>query len=64
MFKNDYYRFTIEYKNGLQPAGKSYLTAEQPTRIIPTGYYDTGDGFYDPKTKEVYKADDLTVILR
>ncbi|CAH0720148.1 unnamed protein product, partial [Brenthis ino] len=57
-------RFTIEYDNGLQPAGQSYLTAEQPSRTIPTGYYDTGDGFYDPLTKVVYKFDDLTAILR
>ncbi|CAG9787891.1 unnamed protein product [Diatraea saccharalis] len=57
-------RFTIEYEKGLQPAGQSFLTAEQPTRDIPPGFYDTGDGFYDPKTKVVYKADDLTAILR
>ncbi|XP_045769056.1 MORN repeat-containing protein 5-like isoform X2 [Maniola jurtina] len=57
-------RFTIEYEKGLQPAGKSFLTAEQPTRPIPPGYYDTGDGFYDPKTKAVYKVDDLSAIVR
>ncbi|XP_072932560.1 MORN repeat-containing protein 5-like [Epargyreus clarus] len=57
-------RFTIEYKVGLQPAGQSFLTAEQPTRPVPHGYYDTGDGFYDPKTKVVYRADDITAIIR
>jgi hypothetical protein len=57
-------RFTIEYEKGLQPAGESFLTADQPTRDIPPGYYDTGDGFFDPKTKVVYKSDDLTAILR
>ncbi|KAL0879989.1 hypothetical protein ABMA27_002498 [Loxostege sticticalis] len=57
-------RFTIEYENGLQPAGQSFLTADQPTREIPPGYYDTGDGFYDPKTKVVYKATDLSAIIR
>ncbi|KAM3964988.1 MORN repeat-containing protein 5 [Aphomia sociella] len=57
-------RFTIEYEEGLQPGGRSYLTADQPTRKIPPGYYDTGDGFYDPKTKVVYRADDITAIIR
>ncbi|XP_028034095.1 MORN repeat-containing protein 5-like [Bombyx mandarina] len=57
-------RLTIEYDNGLQPAGSSYLTADQPTRDVPPGYYDTGDGFYDPKTKIVYNADDLSAIIR
>ncbi|XP_031766691.2 MORN repeat-containing protein 5-like isoform X2 [Galleria mellonella] len=57
-------RFTIEYEKGLQPGGQSYLTADQPTREIPPGYYDTGDGFFDPKTKVVYKADNLTTIIR
>ncbi|XP_059049987.1 MORN repeat-containing protein 5-like [Achroia grisella] len=57
-------RFTIEYERGLQPAGQSYLTADQPTRKIPPGYYDTGDGFYDPKTKTIYKADEITAIVR
>ncbi|XP_028172505.1 MORN repeat-containing protein 5-like [Ostrinia furnacalis] len=57
-------KFTIEYEEGLQPSGLSYLTADQPTREIPPGYYDTGDGFYDPKTKVVYKATDLSAIIR
>ncbi|CAH2982444.1 unnamed protein product [Chilo suppressalis] len=57
-------RFTIEYKKGIQPAGQSFLTADQPTREIPLGFYDTVDGFYDPKTKVVYKPNDLTAILR
>ncbi|KAL4707563.1 hypothetical protein ACJJTC_001608 [Scirpophaga incertulas] len=57
-------RFTIEYEEGIQPAGRSFLTAYQPTREIPPGLYDTGDGFYDPKTKMVYKANDLTAIIR
>lgn len=54
----------MEYEEGLQPAGKSFLTADQPTRDIPAGYYDAGDGFYDPKTKMVYGADDITAIIR
>uniref|UniRef100_A0A2H1VUU8 MORN repeat-containing protein 5 n=3 Tax=Spodoptera frugiperda TaxID=7108 RepID=A0A2H1VUU8_SPOFR len=57
-------RFAIEYKHGLMPAGKSYLTADQPTREIPPGHYDTGDGFYDTKTKMIYKYDELGAVLR
>ncbi|XP_041979938.1 MORN repeat-containing protein 5-like isoform X2 [Aricia agestis] len=57
-------RFTIELDNGLQPAGKSYLTAEQPTREIPLGYYDTGDGFYNPNSKMIHKSDNIYGILR
>ncbi|KAI8421548.1 hypothetical protein MSG28_009581 [Choristoneura fumiferana] len=57
-------KFTVEYDTGLQPAGRSYLTADQPTREIPLGYYDTGDGFFDPKTKLIYKPTDLTYIIR
>ncbi|XP_022828284.1 MORN repeat-containing protein 5-like [Spodoptera litura] len=57
-------RFAIEYERGLMPAGKSFLTADQPTREIPPGHYDTGDGFYDTKTKMIYKYDELGAILR
>ncbi|CAH0587075.1 unnamed protein product [Chrysodeixis includens] len=57
-------RFAIEYSKGIMPAGKSYLTAEQPTIDIPPGYYDSGDGFYDPNTKSVYKYTDLSSITR
>ncbi|XP_061714081.1 MORN repeat-containing protein 5-like isoform X1 [Cydia pomonella] len=57
-------RFTIEIDDGLEPAGRSYLTAEQPTREIPPGFYDTGDGFYDPDSKIVFSAEDLTRMIR
>ncbi|KOB68820.1 putative radial spoke head 1-like protein, partial [Operophtera brumata] len=57
-------RFAAEYDNGIHPAGQSYLTADQPTRDIPARYYDTGDGFYDPKTKMVYAANDTNSIIR
>nr|XP_049703373.1 uncharacterized protein LOC110372882 isoform X1 [Helicoverpa armigera] len=57
-------RFAIEYDIELQPAGKSYLTADQPTKEIPYGYYDNGEGFYDPKTGVIYKYDDLSSIHR
>ncbi|KAF9410102.1 hypothetical protein HW555_010714 [Spodoptera exigua] len=57
-------RFDIEYQTSIQPAGKSYLTAQQPTNEIPPGYYDTGDGLYSPNTKVVYNYHDLTSIKR
>ncbi|XP_075975342.1 MORN repeat-containing protein 5-like isoform X2 [Anticarsia gemmatalis] len=57
-------RYTIEYDYGLEPAGQSNITAEQPPREIPPGFYDTGDGFYNPRTKSVYRADDLNIIIR
>ncbi|XP_026743877.1 MORN repeat-containing protein 5-like isoform X2 [Trichoplusia ni] len=57
-------RFAIEYDIDVMPAGKSFLTAEQPTKVIPPGYYDSGDGFYCPKTKCVYKYDDLSAVMR
>ncbi|CAH0683234.1 unnamed protein product [Spodoptera exigua] len=57
-------RFAIEYECGIKPAGDSFLTAEQPTRKIPPGHYDTGDGFYDSKTKMIYKYDEEGAILR
>uniref|UniRef100_A0A2A4IRH0 MORN repeat-containing protein 5 n=1 Tax=Heliothis virescens TaxID=7102 RepID=A0A2A4IRH0_HELVI len=57
-------RFAVEYDIDLMPAGKSYLTADQPTKKIPEGYYDTGDGFFNPKTKVTCKYDDLSAIER
>ncbi|XP_048485300.1 uncharacterized protein LOC105386116 isoform X2 [Plutella xylostella] len=57
-------RFSVEHQHGLRPAGRSYLTADQPTRDIPPGCYDTGDGFYDPDIRAVSKPDDVTSIIR
>lgn len=41
---------------GLQPPGAEFRTNEIPTREIPKGCYDTGDGFYNPLTKCVTSA--------
>ncbi|KAL4219591.1 MORN repeat-containing protein 5 [Mactra antiquata] len=46
-------RFYTEIKNGLKPAGRSQLTNRVPPREIPSGCYDCGDGFYDPKSRVV-----------
>ncbi|CAH0587077.1 unnamed protein product [Chrysodeixis includens] len=57
-------RFAVEYDLGLRAAGKAFQTANQPTKTIPHGYYDVGDGFYSPKAKCVFKYHDLTAIIR
>ncbi|XP_050563320.1 MORN repeat-containing protein 5-like [Spodoptera frugiperda] len=57
-------RFAVEFDKGMKPAGRSYLTAYQPTKEIPPGLYDTGDGFFDPKAKVIFKYDNLADILR
>nr|XP_021185259.2 MORN repeat-containing protein 5 [Helicoverpa armigera] len=57
-------RFAIEYIEKLKPGGNSYLTAEQPTKEIPEGFYDTGNGFFDPVQKVVFKYHDLSAIKR
>lgn len=57
-------RFLIEIREGLQPAGNSYLTNDNEPRRIPESCYDAGDGFYNPKTKCVTDAMDSTKILR
>ncbi|KAL4677774.1 hypothetical protein H8959_020448, partial [Pygathrix nigripes] len=41
-------RFHTEILNGLKPAGMAQLTNMDPPRKIPKGYYDCGDGFYNP----------------
>ncbi|XP_026743875.1 MORN repeat-containing protein 5-like [Trichoplusia ni] len=57
-------RFAIEYDLDVAAAGISYLTADQPTKEIPPGHYDSGDGFYNAKTRSVFKYEDPTRIVR
>ncbi|XP_065829511.1 MORN repeat-containing protein 5-like [Oscarella lobularis] len=47
-------RFYKEICHGLKPAGRSQLTNEEPPKAIPLGWYDCGDGFYNPKNRVVY----------
>ncbi|XP_031327414.1 cilia- and flagella-associated protein 251-like [Photinus pyralis] len=50
-------RYFACIQDGLRPAGRSLLTNDEPPpRRIPEGCYDTGDGFYNPKTKCVMSA--------
>ncbi|XP_077322949.1 MORN repeat-containing protein 5 [Lithobates pipiens] len=46
-------RFYTEICHGLKPAGRSQLTNLDPSRQIPEGCYDCGDGFYDPVSRVV-----------
>ncbi|XP_074067751.1 MORN repeat-containing protein 5 isoform X2 [Macrotis lagotis] len=46
-------RFYTEICEGLKPAGISQLTNMDPPRKIPQGYYDCGDGFYDPEARVI-----------
>ncbi|XP_070934384.1 MORN repeat-containing protein 5 isoform X2 [Macaca nemestrina] len=46
-------RFYTEILNGLKPAGMAQLTNMDPPRKIPKGYYDCGDGFYNPVTRVI-----------
>ncbi|XP_026318866.1 MORN repeat-containing protein 5-like isoform X2 [Hyposmocoma kahamanoa] len=57
-------RYTLEYDHGLKPGGDTYVANEQQSPEIPPGYYDVGDGFYEPITRTVYKYNDLTGIVR
>lgn len=57
-------RYQICINEGFQPVSKELLTNEYKPRPIPEGCYDTGDGFYNPKTKCVISAIDQKKILR
>ncbi|XP_039618740.1 MORN repeat-containing protein 5 [Polypterus senegalus] len=46
-------RFYKEMLDGLKPAGRCQLTNKDPSRVIPEGCYDCGDGFYNPVTRVV-----------
>ncbi|XP_046737862.1 uncharacterized protein LOC124406480 [Diprion similis] len=50
-------RFNQSKLNGLNPAGRSRRTQHQPTKVIPAGSYDAGDGIFDPSTLHVANFD-------
>ena len=47
------HRYAVEYETELRPAGQSLITPEDPPRKIPDGFYDAGDGFYNPRTRMI-----------
>lgn len=56
-------RFLKTLYSQLRPAGKEYLTNDQPTRRIPEGCYDVVDGFYNPKTLWVHSIKSMSKVL-
>ncbi|XP_002167332.2 MORN repeat-containing protein 5 isoform X1 [Hydra vulgaris] len=50
-------RYYTEICDGLKPAGLSQLTNEIPSKTIPKGCYDCGDGFYNPEIRVVIDYD-------
>ncbi|KAK5650947.1 hypothetical protein RI129_001976 [Pyrocoelia pectoralis] len=58
------FRFFTCIQEGLRPAGRSLLTNDECPRRIPDGCYDTGDGYYNPKTKCVMSVIKPGRILR
>ncbi|XP_024939370.1 nexilin isoform X3 [Cephus cinctus] len=57
-------RFHISPNIEVQPAGRSLKTRVQPTRLLPPGCYDTGDGVFDPRTYCVTSYDNPKKVLR
>lgn len=55
-------RFYTEVLSGLQPAGKTLLTNEPVPPQIPQGTYDTGHGYFDPRTEQIMSYDGKEVI--
>ncbi|XP_064214175.1 MORN repeat-containing protein 5 [Tribolium castaneum] len=51
-------RYNVTIREGLQPAGREFLTNQQPDRPIEQDCYDTGDGFYNPITRSIIMARD------
>lgn len=56
--------FILERRFGLKPAGRSLEINSFDPREIPTGCYDTVDGFYDPQKKYVFDRLDPKHIIR
>lgn len=54
---NDDRRFYQEYLHGIKPSGATQQTREDKPHNIPTGTYDTGDGYYEPVKSIVYNYD-------
>lgn len=40
--------------NGIKPAGRTQLTDRDVPPEIPIGWYDCGDGLYNPENRVVY----------
>ncbi|RZB41030.1 hypothetical protein BDFB_011009, partial [Asbolus verrucosus] len=51
-------RFNVSHREGLQPAGREFLTNQQPTRPVLPEMYDVGDGFFNAEDKTLIEARD------
>ena len=47
-------RFYSEICHGIKPAGQTQLTNTEPYSEMPLGWYDCGDGLYNPENRVVY----------
>ena len=50
-------RFYQQYLHGIKPSGATQQTREDKPYTIPTGTYDTGDGYYEPVKSIIYTFD-------
>lgn len=57
-------RFSTTEFRDMAPVGKHKLMPKHMDYPIPPGYYNTGEGFYDPRTKCLYSFKDPTQIVR
>jgi len=48
-------RFYTEVTGGIKPAGELQLTNEGNALKVPEGCYNSGDGYYNPKTSAIHK---------
>ena len=46
-------RYWSEYDKGVAPAGREQVAAD-PSKALPAGCYDCGDGYFDPKQGKVF----------
>ncbi len=52
-------RFYSEVCNGLKPAGRTQLTDKEVPVELPLGWYDSGDGLYNPENRVVYTHENI-----
>jgi hypothetical protein len=56
-------RFNYERNNGIKPSGQTQLKNDpNGEQAIPSGTYDTGDGFFDPIRSLVFSYDAKTIL--
>lgn len=56
-------RFNYERNNGIKPSGQTQLKNDPNGEVpIPSGTYDTGDGFFDPIRTLVFSYDSKTIL--